>query len=416
MITQSMRTLARPARVYLAAVLVASLLVTLLSLLAPPHTGEQAGLTVLLAVASILGQLFEVRTPNNKAYVVTPAFLAAAAMLLPPLSLVLVVALPFAVEQLVKPKPRYVQAFNTASHLLATVAAWAGAQLVLAATGRAYRLDGGGRIALAGLVVVVVGMLVNHVTLAVALRLARGIRIRDTGLFRVEGLVTDSALLSVGISAAKLWWESPGMVPFALVPLVLLHRALHVPALQLASRTDSKTGLFNSEYFRELAAAEVRRSERTGTLVTVLVADLDYLRDINNAYGHLAGDVVLAGVAAVLREEVREYDVVSRFGGEEFAVLLPGTSAMEGLAIAERIRARVARREFEVRTAPEAIRATLSLGVATFPYHGRDLPDLLHRADLAVYRAKEEGRNLVRLADPSDDANAAPNPPPALAS
>jgi len=130
--------------------------------------------------------------------------------------------------------------------------------------------------------------------------------------------------------------------------------------------------------------------------MSIIMADLDLLRDINNSYGHLAGDAVLKGIAEVFRKQLRHYDVPARFGGEEFAILLPETPPEQALEIAERIRRAVADRRFEVETSSEPIRATISLGVAGFPKDGTDPNELIHQADLAVYRAKLQGRNRVQ--------------------
>src|SRR5438046_6308249 len=125
------------------------------------------------------------------------------------------------------------------------------------------------------------------------------------------------------------------------------------------------------------------------------MADLDLLREINNNYGHLAGDAVLKGIADVFRQQLRHYDIPARFGGEEFSILLPETPPEQAMEIAERIRRAVSEREFEVETAAEPIRATVSLGVAGFPKDGLDANELIHQADLAVYRGKLQGRNRV---------------------
>src|SRR5207248_692599 len=117
--------------------------------------------------------------------------------------------------------------------------------------------------------------------------------------------------------------------------------------------------------------------------------------DINNTHGHLAGDAVLHAIAETIRESVRPSDVASRFGGEEFAILLPETSGQDAARVAERIRLALAAREIIVPTLEQPIRATISLGVATFPAHGSDATALLHEADVAVYRAKAQGRNRV---------------------
>ena len=101
-----------------------------------------------------------------------------------------------------------------------------------------------------------------------------------------------------------------------------------------------------------------------------MMADLDLLRDINNNYGHLAGDAVLRGIADVFREELRHYDIPARFGGEEFSILLPETTSEQALEIAERIRRALAARRFEVETSSEPIQATVSIGVASFPADG----------------------------------------------
>src|SRR5207302_4687028 len=182
-----------------------------------------------------------------------------------------------------------------------------------------------------------------------------------------------------------------------------------------ASRTDPKTGLANATWFLEQSEHELQRAVRLETTLSVLVADLDLLRNINNAYGHLAGDVVLKGVADVLRTEVRSYDIASRFGGEEFALLLPVADVEEALALAERIRGRVGRERFAIPTSVEPISATVSVGVATLGEHGTTIKELLHAADLALYRAKVEGRDRVRVANTDNDASVAPAAVAALA-
>src|SRR4051794_11978578 len=147
---------------------------------------------------------------------------------------------------------------------------------------------------------------------------------------------------------------------------------------------------------------ELTRAIRFDRPMSLVMADLDLLRDINNTYGHLAGDAVLAGVAKVFRQQLREYDVPARFGGEEFSILLPETRIAEALEIAERIRRAVAASEFEVATSSEPIRVTVSMGIASYPRDGSDANELVHQADLAVYRAKLQGRN--RVVDSSEES------------
>ena len=404
-----MRGLSLRARAYICLVALGAVWATVDAGRAVAPGWDEVALIATLAVAASLAQVFEVRTPNNKAYVATIAFLVAAAILVGPLGCVVVSVAPFAVEQLRRPKASYIQVFNASSHILCTLAASYAFDVVSGSPyGLAHRLDGSRGALLGSLAALVAFLVVNHVSLVLVLWWARGVQPRESGLLGVEGNLTDGALLALGVVVAALWSASPALVLFALVPFALLQRALYFPELRHASRTDPKTGLLNSAYFTEVAEDEIRRTVRTGQPLAVLVADLDLLRNINNAYGHLAGDVVLKGVADVLREEVREYDLVSRFGGEEFAILLPSADAEEARQVAERIRGRVARERFDVSTSVTPISATLSIGLATYGEHGLGLKALMHAADLAVYRAKIEGRDRVRIASPEDDASTAP--------
>src|SRR5262249_57932883 len=128
-----------------------------------------------------------------------------------------------------------------------------------------------------------------------------------------------------------------------------------------------KTGLYNAKHFAGSLADELSRAERFDRPLSLMMCDLDLLREINNDYGHLAGDAVLRGIADVFREELRHYDIPARFGGEEFSILLPETPPEQALEIAERIRRAVAQRTFDVETSSEPIRATVSIGVAGDP-------------------------------------------------
>jgi diguanylate cyclase (GGDEF)-like protein/putative nucleotidyltransferase with HDIG domain len=202
-------------------------------------------------------------------------------------------------------------------------------------------------------------------------------------------------LAALGVGIGTFWDLNPWLLPFAVAPLLLIHRSLSVPQLQEEARVDPKTGLFNARYFAAALAEELARSQRFERPMTLIMADLDLLRDINNTYGHLAGDAVLKGLAETFRTQLRHYDVPARFGGEEFAILLPETPPEQAFEIAERIRRAVAASSTDVETSSEPIRATVSIGVAAYPRDGADATELIHQADLAVYRAKLQGRNRV---------------------
>jgi diguanylate cyclase (GGDEF)-like protein/putative nucleotidyltransferase with HDIG domain len=222
--------------------------------------------------------------------------------------------------------------------------------------------------------------------------------ISKSQLFTTDSLSTDLVLAALGVSFATLWVTNRWLILAAVAPLILIHRSLNVPALEEEARVDPKTGLFNARHFAAEMRDELARAARFYRPMSVIMADLDLLRDINNAYGHLAGDAVLKGIADSFRGQLRDYDVPARFGGEEFAILLPETPPEQALEIAERIRRTVAATAFEVGTSSEPIRATISCGVASYPKDGADVNELIHQADLAVYRAKLQGRNRVLTA------------------
>ncbi|MFN2382748.1 MAG: diguanylate cyclase [Gemmatimonadota bacterium] len=174
-----------------------------------------------------------------------------------------------------------------------------------------------------------------------------------------------------------------------------LQRAEHFAEVTEAARRDSLTGLFNVRLFHRRLAEEIDRSERTGSRFSLIMIDVDYLKQVNDTYGHLAGDQVLRRFARILTEEVRNIDTVARYGGEEFAMLLPETGAERAFVVAERLRARLAAAEHEGLRSP----VTASLGVATCPDDAMTPSDVLHKADLALYASKARGRNRTTRYD-----------------
>ena len=230
----------------------------------------------------------------------------------------------------------------------------------------------------------------------------------ETGLFSFESLSTDFALAALGVGVSVAWGANPWSIVFVVMPLLLIHRSLHVPQLQEEARIDPKTGLLNAREYENSLDDELDRAARTGAPLSVLMTDLDLLRDINNNFGHLAGDAVIRGIAGVIRGELRRYDIAARFGGEEFSILLPSTAPEQALEIAERIRRAVAAARFEEETVKEPLSATLSIGIAAYPRDAMEAKGLVHAADIAVYEAKARGRNrVVDVADVSAEARAA---------
>ena len=348
---------------------------------------------VVLGSAAAIAQLFVVRTPRNQAYHTTVVFLIPAVMLLPPELVALFGVIQHVPEWLKNRNAWYSQTFNICNWTISLLAAWAAFHATLGAHNLIANENL--RLALAGMAAAAVCVSVNHILLAPMLHFFYSHSIRELGIFSFESLSTDLVLAALGVGIGTFWDLNPWLLPFAVAPLLLIHRSLSVPQLQEEARVDPKTGLFNARYFAATLAEELARSQRFERPMTLIMADLDLLRDINNTYGHLAGDAVLKAIAETFRTQLRHYDVPARFGGEEFAILLPETPPEQAFEIAERIRRAVAASSIDVETSSEPISATVSIGVAAFPRDGADANELIHQADLAVYRAKLQGRNRV---------------------
>jgi diguanylate cyclase (GGDEF)-like protein len=267
------------------------------------------------------------------------------------------------------------------------VSAAAGAAAAAVATAVLGSATGDPRTALAALGAAATTLLVGRVD-----------RLRTT-----DGLASDLIAVSRGVTVGAVWLFDPWLLPFALLPAVFVSRSLSLPRLQAEARLDAKTGLYNSRHFAHALDQELSRARRYGRPLSLIMVDLDLLRRTNNTFGHIAGDAVLRGVGDIFRAQVRTHDVPARFGGEEFAILLPETTTDQALELAERIRRAVAVRSFRSETSSQPLRATISLGVSSFPRDAGDATQLVHRADLGVYRAKVLGRNrVVDAADAPD--------------
>jgi diguanylate cyclase (GGDEF)-like protein len=170
-------------------------------------------------------------------------------------------------------------------------------------------------------------------------------------------------------------------------------------ALRELAQTDPLTGLANLRAFRARLDDELKRARRYGTPLTCVMADMDQLKPVNDEYGHTTGDRAIAAVASVIASELRETDFGARYGGDEFVLLLPHTTAEDGRVLAERICARLRDSTFEASGRPVPLGA--SFGVACLPQGVADAtPEVLVRAaDAALYRAKRAGRGRVAVAE-----------------
>jgi diguanylate cyclase (GGDEF)-like protein len=235
---------------------------------------------------------------------------------------------------------------------------------------------------------------------------------RVTGIaLNREALLADFAQMDLGIIITVVVAVHPVLAVLA-VPTVLLARRFMMHAQLLAkSRMDTKTGLLNASTWESEAEREIARAVRTRSPLCVALLDLDHFKLVNDTHGHLVGDKALRAISAVLREQMRSYDLAGRFGGEEFALLLPQTREDQALAIAERLRAAVAALSVPVSDsdsdndsgngngpAGTRVRVTVSIGVAALDRVGSELATLLAAADAALYQAKQDGRNQTRIA------------------
>ena len=265
-----------------------------------------------------------------------------------------------------------------------------------------HHLIGGGAgdrtvILLGALAFAALGCAINVLLIGVAARLASP----ETGWRELAGdreqRVLDAVEICLGVVVAGCWVLTPVLAVLMLLPVLLVQRSLTHAQLRAAARTDVKTGLLNAHAWQQEAEREIVRAHRERHLVAVLIADLDHFKRINDEHGHLSGDVALKAAAAALCGELRPYDQLGRFGGEEFTAVLPRTGHTEALRVAERLRRAMASTPVVI-DADTTVQISVSIGVAVLGKHGHDLTDLLAAADHALYRAKDTGRNRVTLA------------------
>lgn len=174
---------------------------------------------------------------------------------------------------------------------------------------------------------------------------------------------------------------------------LFLKRSRLYAEIQMLSITDGLTGCFVRRYFMERVNQEVLRCSHNNLSLALLLIDVDNFKSFNDTYGHITGDVVLKEVVKILQSSLRQIDMCARYGGEEFCIMLPATNREGAFLAAERLRANV--QEAQIKAFNEALKCTISVGLAVFPDDGRQVGELLDKADKALYRAKAGGRNRV---------------------
>jgi diguanylate cyclase (GGDEF)-like protein len=285
--------------------------------------------------------------------------------------------------------------YNAATAILAALAA---STTYLALLHHLPPMAAGGRTTVAALAALVVYLGLNLCLVLTTVYFAVGPVPLGELLPEREEVSLELGTLVLGILAAETIVSQPWLTPLILVVMVLLQRSSLVSQLELAAATDAKTGLLNAAAWQELAQRELVRSQHDRSPCAVLLLDLDHFKNVNDTLGHLAGDFALRAIGEALQRELRGYDAVARFGGEEFVVFLHDVSLQSAMEVAERTLTRI--RNLVItnqETSGARLSLTASIGLATYPAHGEDLTDLLEAADGALYGAKRAGRDRVGL-------------------
>jgi diguanylate cyclase (GGDEF)-like protein len=215
-----------------------------------------------------------------------------------------------------------------------------------------------------------------------------------SGLFQTDGIISDVMMTLLGALIGRLYRLDPSTILLTIVPLATLQRTLQRMQQAKLAHIDAKTELYNYRHLDRALSEEVRKATQSGRPLTLIFGDMDYLRDINNTYGHLAGDRALKAVASIFKRCARPSDVAARFGGEEFVLLMPGIEKEQAGDVAERIRRETAAARLETDDGG-VFSVTISLGVASFPGDATTVQGLIKAADEAVYAAKHAGKNQV---------------------
>ena len=160
--------------------------------------------------------------------------------------------------------------------------------------------------------------------------------------------------------------------------------------------TDALTGVFNHRYFQEQLTVEIMRAERYQHPLSLMILDVDYFKSYNDQFGHLEGDRVLKHIAWVIKENVRQVDIICRYGGDEFVVILPYTDIKGVAVVADKIRRSVGKMELVSKDVKKEVHLSVSGGLTAY-HHGMKKDEMISHADQALYKAKESGKNKISI-------------------
>jgi diguanylate cyclase (GGDEF)-like protein len=372
-----------------------------------------AGLLVFVAVAHLeassrIERIREVTSEGSPYNHLQSVWFFAAVLLLPPplIAIVLTVSYGYMWARVYRWQAvAHRKVYTWATVVLGCAAAYAVLAAIYPDHGEPFAIALGGPL---GLVAVVAAgalyRLVNYGLVVLVLMLTNPDRPARKALGHASDQLLIAGAIGLATGFAVMLIVRPWWTPMLVITVLALHLGLLLPQFRDASRIDTKTGLFDPTFWAELAADELDRARRLNGRLGVLLLDLDLFKRINDRHGHLAGDAVLRAVADAIRRSVRGHDMVGRYGGEEFAVVLPGLGVADVRHTAERIRISIAELTVIAVDLDGSERTidglTASVGGAVYPEHGEDRTTLLLAADAALYEAKAAGRDRTRIAAP----------------
>ena len=251
---------------------------------------------------------------------------------------------------------------------------------------------------LAFVLAITIHLLVDSLVVSMVMSLASHNPVLITAHWNPKSLLREFAEISIGCIGAIFALINPLLLFIVVAPCYLAVEHLRVNQSAQLGKRDIRTGLLNSSGLQEFVDHEFERAKRHSTELCLVVLDLDFLRDVNNGYGHQVGDLAISSVAKQISAMTRTIDGTARIGGEEFVVVLPDTDLQSAVAVAERIRVGI--QCLVIETAKGSPRITISAGVALRQMN-ETYSELFDRADTALYESKRLGRNRVSLAEES---------------
>jgi len=228
-------------------------------------------------------------------------------------------------------------------------------------------------------------------------------KLKELGIFILAPIMYSERVQGIIATGEKLYASKFSQTDFELFHVLVniisisIENSLHYEAVKNLSLTDEMTNLHNYRSFISRLKEEINRSKRNKSMLSLVILDIDHFKNYNDTLGHQAGDEALREVGKVLKKTVRDEDIVSRYGGEEFCIIFPGI-AKEGIRnLGERIRIQIEKHKFYKEKVQPTGKLTISLGGASFPKDASDMHDLIQRADEALYKAKHLGRNQMQI-------------------